>query len=206
VNRILSCVLRALSLALLLVFLPWGACAAGSDETSGKAARIDALVSRYEEYEYLNGAVLVAEHGKVVYDKGVGYANMESHTPNTPHTKFGIASITKQFAAVLVVQQVAEGKLRLGAKITEYLPRYRKDTGERMTIEQPLHHTSGLPADFDSPEFSDSEDASRHYTPQAFAEKFCRAIRALGARSRKCAGTCPATIFPGFCDTRRKKA
>jgi CubicO group peptidase (beta-lactamase class C family) len=174
VNRILSCVLRSLSLALISLFFTAETCVAGIDETTRKAARIDALVSLYEKYGYINGAVLVAEHGKVVYEKGIGYANMESRTPNTPRTKFGIASITKQFTAVLILQQVAEGKIRLDTKITEYLPWYRKDTGERMTVEQLLHHTSGLPPDFDLPEFSDSEAAGRRYEPRAFAEKFCQ--------------------------------
>jgi len=45
------------------------------------------------------------------------------------------------------------GAIRLEARITEYLPRYRKDTGERMTVEQLLRHTSGLPPDFDAPSF-----------------------------------------------------
>ena len=139
-----------------------------------KAERIDELVARYAKYGYMNGAILVAEHGKVIYKKGIGDAAMERHTPNTPQTKFGIASITKQFTAVLVLQQVAEGRIRLDAKVSDYLPWYRKDTGERMTIEPVLHHTSGLPPDFDSPEFSQSEAASRHYEPQAFAEKYCQ--------------------------------
>src|SRR5215470_10496598 len=133
-----------------------------------KAARIDELVSRYERYGYLNGAVLVAEHGRVIYEKGVGEARMESHTPNTPRTKFGIASITKQFTPVLVLQQAEEGKVRLDAKLSAYLPWYRQDSGQRITLEQLLHHTSGLPPDFDTPEFSQSAEASRHYEPQAF--------------------------------------
>lgn len=43
-----------------------------------------------------------------------------------------------------------------------------------MTIEQVLHHTTGLPPDFDLPEFSDSEAASQHFEPQEFAERFCQ--------------------------------
>ena len=121
--------------------------------------RIEKLVSRYAEYGYLNGTVLLARHGTVIYAKGVGDANMQSHTPNTPQTKFGIASVTKQFTAVLVLQQVAEGKIGLYGKISDYLAWYRKDTGSRMTIEQVLHHTAGLPPDFELPEFSDSEAA-----------------------------------------------
>lgn len=151
------------------------ACFCGAENRpASKSERIGELISHYEKYGYINGAVLVAEHGKVIYAKGIGDANMESHTPNTPRTRFGIASITKQFTAALVLQQAAEGKIRIEGKITDYLPWYRKDTGDRMTIEQLLHHTSGLPPDFDMPEFSDTEAASRHYEPQDFAEKFCQ--------------------------------
>jgi CubicO group peptidase (beta-lactamase class C family) len=139
-----------------------------------KSTQIAALVSHYENCGYLNGAVLVAQHGEIIYAKGVGEANMEAHVPNTPQTRFGIASITKQFTAALTLQLAAQDKIRLDAKISEYLPWYRKDTGQRITIEHLLHHTSGLPADYDSPEFSDSAQAARHYEPQQFAERFCQ--------------------------------
>jgi len=94
-----------------------------------KAERIDELVARYAKHGYLNGTVLVAEHGKIIYEKGIGEANMESHVPNTPRTKFGIASLTKQFTAALVLQRAAEGRIRLDDKVSDYLPWYRKDTG-----------------------------------------------------------------------------
>jgi CubicO group peptidase (beta-lactamase class C family) len=139
-----------------------------------KAQRIEQLVSHYQKYGYFNGAILVGDHGKVIYAKGVGFANTESHTPNTPHTRFGIASLTKQFTALLVLQQAAEGRILLPGKVSDYLPWYRKDTGSRMTIEQLLHHTSGLPPDFDSPEFSATPAAAIRYEPQEFAEKFCQ--------------------------------
>jgi len=139
-----------------------------------KAERIDRLVAQYQRYGYFNGAILVADHGKVIYSKGVGYANMSSRAPNTPRTRFGIASITKQFTALLTLQQVAENKIALQGKVSDYLPWYRKDTGTRMTIEQLLHHTSGLPADFESPEFNATPEAARRYEHQQFAEKFCQ--------------------------------
>ncbi len=166
--------LKRPSLLFIIIVLAAGQCSAREDRSASKAGRIDELVARYAKYDYLNGAVLVAEHGQIIYEKGVGDANMKSHVPNTPRTKFGIASLTKQFTAALVLQQVADGKIRLDGKVSDYLPGYRKDTGERMTIEQLLHHTGGLPPDFDIPEFGDSEAAARHYEPQAFAEKFCQ--------------------------------
>lgn len=151
-----------------------GIVAAAESLASDAGEQVDKLVSRYAQYGYVNGSVLVAKHGTVIYAKGIGDANMQSHAPNTPRTKFGIASLTKQFTAVLVLQQVMEGKINLDAKLSDYLPWYRKDTGTRMTIEQLLHHTAGLPPDFDLPEFSDSEAAAQHAEPQEFAEKSCQ--------------------------------
>ena len=146
----------------------------GPDSGGDKAQRIDRVVSHYQKLGYFNGAILVADHGRVVYSKGVGKASFDYDVPNTPRTKFGIASITKQFTALLILQQVAEDRILLQSKVSDYLPWYRKDTGSRMTIEQLLHHTSGLPPDFDSPEFNATPEAARRYEHQEFAEKFCQ--------------------------------
>ena len=139
-----------------------------------KAARIDQLVSKYQQCGYFNGSILVAEHGKVLYERGVGYANIQTHTPNTPKTKFGIASVSKQFTAALVLMQVAVGNLRLDATVSEILPWYRKDTGSRITIEQLLRHTAGLPPDYDAPEFGDGKAAARYVEPKTFAQSVCQ--------------------------------
>ena len=159
---------------LALLFLLAPVRLAGQAPSLDKAQRIDQVVSHYQKLGYFNGALLFADRGKVVYAKGVGEANMTSHTPNTPQTKFGIASITKQFTALLILQQVAENKIALQGKVSDYLPWYRKDTGSRMTIEQLLQHTSGLPGDFDWPEFNATPEAARRYEHQEFAEKFCQ--------------------------------
>lgn len=73
------------------------------DPSTTKASKIDQLVSEYQQCGYFNGSILVAEHGKVLYERGVGYADIQTHTPNTPKTKFGIASLSKQFTAALVI-------------------------------------------------------------------------------------------------------
>jgi CubicO group peptidase (beta-lactamase class C family) len=132
------------------------------------------VVSHYDRCGYLRGSVLIAQHGQVIYARGIGEANTQTHTPNTPQTRFGVASITKQFTAALVLQQVAQGRIRLDGTISDYLPWYRKDTGRRITVDELLHHTSGLPADYNDPEFCETPEARQHYEPQEFAEKFCQ--------------------------------
>jgi len=85
---------------------------AGTD----RAARTAEVVSRYQENGYLNGAVLVADEGQVTYAHRIGMANIAANTPNTTKTRFRIVSITKQFTAVLVLPQVADGRLALDGK------------------------------------------------------------------------------------------
>jgi CubicO group peptidase (beta-lactamase class C family) len=140
---------------------------------SSKATRFAELLKSYAKYGFLNGSVLVADHGKIIYAQGFGEADRNTHAPNTPRTKFGIGSITKQFTAALVLQQVEEGRIRLDATVSEYLPWYRQDTGKRITVEQLLHHTSGLPPDYDAPAFNATVEGATRFEPQPFVEKFC---------------------------------
>src|SRR5437667_1791437 len=111
-----------------------------------KASKIDQLISLYNRYGQFNGSALVADNGKVIYQKGVGLANMEWNIPNTSETKFRLGSITKQFTATLILQLVEQGKIKLDGKLIDYLPDYRRDTGAKITIHNLLSHTSGIPS------------------------------------------------------------
>ncbi len=132
-----------------------------------KAIRIEELMTRYYDYDMFNGTVLVAENGKVIYKKGFGLANMEWNVSNTTDTKFRLGSITKQFTAMLIMQMVEGGKLKLEDTVSAYLPYYRKDIGEMVTMHHLLAHTSGIPSYTGLPRFF--EDVSRDpYEVDAF--------------------------------------
>jgi CubicO group peptidase (beta-lactamase class C family) len=109
-----------------------------------KAAKIDAIVSRYAESKEIYGTVLVAEKGTVLYSKAFGLANMEWDIPNQVDTKYRIYSMSKQFTALLIMQLVEAGKLDVAKPISEYLPYYRKDVGKRVTVHHLLTHTHGI--------------------------------------------------------------
>ncbi len=115
-----------------------------------KAKKIEEVVSLYSDYGGFNGALLVSHEGKVVFKKGFGFANLEWEIPNQTDTKFRIASITKPFTAMLIIQLVAEEKLDLHKPITTYLPNYPKNNGEKITIHHLLTHTSGTVRDYES--------------------------------------------------------
>ncbi len=130
--------------ALFLLIVTFAA--ANAAVAQDHAKQIDELVKTYQQYGQFNGSVLVAEKGKVILKKGYGMADMEWDIPNAADTKFRIGSVTKQFTAAMILQLVDEGKIKLDAKMTEYLPDYRKDTGDKITIHQLLNHTSGIPS------------------------------------------------------------
>lgn len=109
-----------------------------------KSQKIDQYLSKCNEYGVFNGSALVSEHGKVILEKGYGYANMEWKIPCEPDTKFRLGSITKQFTAMLIMQLVERGQVKLDGKISDYLPYYPKETGDKITIHQLLTHTSGI--------------------------------------------------------------
>jgi CubicO group peptidase (beta-lactamase class C family) len=128
------------------------------------AEKIDRVVARYHEAGLLNGVVLVSDAGRVIYSKGFGYSNFELKVPNTPATRFRIGSVTMPFTAVLVLQQVDKGKIKLDEPISTYLPSYRKDIGGKVTVRHLLTHMSGIPSysgadmetmtSFDKPNFA----------------------------------------------------
>ncbi|WP_164017841.1 serine hydrolase [Pyxidicoccus trucidator] len=142
---------------------------------AGAATRqqeLDQLVTKYHQLRQFHGTVLVANEKGVLYKKGHGFANLEWRVPNTPDTKFRLGSITKQFTSMLIMQLVAEGKLKLDDKLTKHLPDYRKDTGDRVTVTHLLNHTSGIPSYTSLPGFFENESRNR-FTVSDLVKKFC---------------------------------
>ena len=165
-RRILAGIVVLSLAALVAVCAPLGL------DAQDKSSAIDVLLTGYWAAHALNGAALVSDHGKVILEKGYGYADFEWKVPNTPDTKFRLGSITKQFTATLVMQLVEEGKLSTTATLASVLPYYRKDTGSRVTIHHLLTHTSGIPSYTSLPNFE--KDISRNpYGVREFVEKFC---------------------------------
>jgi len=142
----------------------------GAAPAQDHAAKIQEVLTLAHKYKQFNGSALVAENGKVVYKGAFGLANMEWNIPNTPDTKFRLGSITKQFTATLTMQLIEQGKIKLDAKISDYLPDYRKDIGQKVTIHHLLTHTSGIPSYTGQPGFL--ENVSRNpYKVDDFVKK-----------------------------------
>ncbi len=111
-----------------------------------KAAELDTFMRLCHEYRLFNGTVLVAEAGHVIYKKAFGLAHREWEVPHTLDTKFLIGSVSKQFTALLVLQLVEEGQLKLEDTVSQYIADFPGDKGGRITIHHLLSHSSGLPS------------------------------------------------------------
>ncbi|MBN1272933.1 MAG: serine hydrolase [Candidatus Aminicenantes bacterium] len=113
---------------------------------------INPLISRLETYllaaekEWgFQGSVLVAQEDKVILKKGIGTADRKKNIPNTPGTKFLIASVTKVFTAAAVMKLVESGRLSLKDPAVRTLPEYKDFLDKDITIAHLLSHSSGLP-------------------------------------------------------------
>jgi len=101
---------------------------------------IDSFVSKNN----FNGTILIAKAGKTNYEKSFGFANFQFKVPNTPDTRYKVASITKAFTSVLIMQLYEQGKIDLSKTIKTYLPDYKGEAGDKVTIVQLLNMTSGI--------------------------------------------------------------
>jgi D-alanyl-D-alanine carboxypeptidase len=88
--------------------------------------------------------MLIEQKGKVTYKKSFGFADFPFRIPNTTDTKYKVASITKAFTSVLILQLYEQGKLDLSKPIIKYLPEYKGPAGNIVTIKQLLNMTSGI--------------------------------------------------------------
>jgi CubicO group peptidase (beta-lactamase class C family) len=110
-----------------------------------KKTTLSEIMKTYHNYNMFDGAVLVAENGKIIYKDAFGLANREWNIPNGTDTKFMIGSVSKPLTATLVLIQVQKGLISLDKTIEDYLPEFKNKPAAKVTIKQLLSHTSGIP-------------------------------------------------------------
>ncbi len=88
--------------------------------------------------------MLIADHGKPIFRKALGFANREWNVPATPDTVFRIGSTTKTFTATAILQLAEEGALTLDDPIAKYYSA-APAAWSGITLRHLLNHTSGIP-------------------------------------------------------------
>jgi CubicO group peptidase (beta-lactamase class C family) len=104
--------------------------------------KLDELMTAFKNVGRFNGAVLVAQQGKILLQKGYGIKNAEDKSTNEASTRFQIASVTKQFTSAVILKLVELRKMALTDKLSQYYKDFPQ--GNLITIEHLLTHTSGL--------------------------------------------------------------
>ena len=111
--------------------------------TGAKAARLDSLFSAHLARGEFNGNVLIAEGGRVILKKSYGRAQQNPDVPLNTDTRFDLASVSKAFTAMGIVQLKREGKLAYTDPVAKYIPELKKYRG--VSVGDLVHHTGGLP-------------------------------------------------------------
>lgn len=108
----------------------------------------DKAVDAFLKFQPFQGVVLIGKAGKPIYSRTVGFADIETKRPAALDTPYAIASISKWLTTIGILRLVEAGKLELDAPITRWLPKYRADTGAKVTLRRLMSNTSGVPNGF----------------------------------------------------------
>jgi len=104
----------------------------------GQQERLDSLFAAQKDF---SGVILIAENNKPVYHKAFGYSEFAGQIPLQTSDIFELASVTKQFTAMIIMMLKEKGKLNYDDLLEKYIDVPYKG----ITIRHLLTHTSGLP-------------------------------------------------------------
>ncbi len=122
---------------LLLLFLPVFLFGQGA-----KTEQLEKYIHAFQEMNEFSGVIFVSKDDKTLIDRAHGFADLETKTPNTANTKFRIASCTKQFTAIAILQLQEKGKLSVSDKLSNYFPEIPES--KNITLDMLLTHRSGI--------------------------------------------------------------
>jgi CubicO group peptidase (beta-lactamase class C family) len=132
-------ILIIIFLSVVLVFPPEIFAQISKDEIH----RIDSMFISWNQPNHPGGSVGIMKKGKVVFSRAYGLASLEYLAPNTPDTRFNIASVSKQFTCMGIVLLHIQGKLSLDDDVRKHLPALPAFS-DTITIRHLIHHTSGM--------------------------------------------------------------
>ena len=115
-----------------------------AQSAAAQSSTVPAFIAAYARQHNFSGSILIHDHHRISYLRSFGLANIPFRVPNTNRTRYWIASITKAFTSVLILQLHEQGRINLNGTIQAYLPAYPGAGGHQVTIHQLLNHTSGI--------------------------------------------------------------
>ena len=141
-------------MAVALLF--YGIKIVGQPPSDAQTGRIDSLMNAVYQRGQFTGAILVASHGKVLYEKAFGMADRERQLPFTTNTREYIGSISKQFTAVGIMILHDRGQLKYEQSVRDFFPQLPACM-QPVTVRHLLYHTSGLALFDDFPNMTEAD-------------------------------------------------
>ncbi|NOY36857.1 MAG: beta-lactamase family protein [Chlorobi bacterium] len=124
-----------------------------AEKVLSTAAAVDNIFKQFGENRHMPGLVYgVVLDGKLIYSGSFGYANLERQITADSHSLFRIASMSKSFTAMAILQLRDAGKLNLDDPVSKYIPEMKEITypttdSPEITIRHLLTHGAGFPED-----------------------------------------------------------
>ena len=106
------------------------------------STKLDQFFNLLEGNTVMMGDFSVFRDGKEVYQKAIGYADIDKGIKADKNTNYRIGSITKTFTATIIMQLVENGQLKLDTPLSTYFPEI--PNAEIISIENMLRHQSGI--------------------------------------------------------------
>lgn len=111
-------------------------------QEQNKSARIDSLFQSLNTDGELSGAFMVVDSGKIVAERYFGFEDADKKNKISEKSRFELASASKQFTAMAIMQLEEKGKLSYEDEINKYFPKLKF---KGVKIKNLLHNTSGIP-------------------------------------------------------------
>lgn len=106
---------------------------------------LNGYIEKLERENGLSGSILIAQGGQVLFEKHWGLADIGQSKKINAETLFGMASGSKMFTAIAIMQLQEQGRLKLTDKLADYFPDFPgRARAEQVTLQQMLSHTSGI--------------------------------------------------------------
>ena len=153
----MNCLIDSLKKLLLLLTLSIPVLTFSQSDIENKIASI--VEEHVNEYDF-SGTILIAQQGKSFFHQSYGLADLSTEEHIQNHYHYSIASITKLFTAIRILQLAETDQLDLNRSVIDYLPEMLGQIAAEITTHHLLVHISGLPKEKDYFYLTSKEPAS----------------------------------------------
>ncbi|MDO4225410.1 MAG: serine hydrolase domain-containing protein, partial [Bergeyella zoohelcum] len=127
-------------------------------------AKLDSYFDVMEQNNQFMGSILLEKDGKTLYERSVGFSDVENKVKNSQNTRFRIGSITKTFTAIVILKAVEQKKLKLSETLDRFFPNIKN--AHKINIEMLLQNRSGIASYTDDKKYHKEENYIRNISAE----------------------------------------